>query len=436
MHGHQFKSIYFVLQTMNEPQTANILMQIVNGLLYLKKNNIVHRDLSTANILLTSDFKVKIADFGLAADANEKHNTMCGTPNFISPEVLSRTSHGLQSDVWGLGCIMYALLTGQAPFESNDVKSTWARVMKEDVRIPEYISWEAKDLLGRLLCKNQNERIQIEDVPKHQFMLKYFQVTSQPTQHLYVGASVDSGLLTMSSGMTSAQHVTGGKMEHSRPRSEDRYYYQSNIPAIANQNVVDTLKRGHSATSLCNRYDSMYSDSTAHHQPLQTQSNELTNRMGNMGLGTHIPMADKQLFGGLPLKQPAFEYGLSSNNFAKNYNNIPMPMQPSQPLQENICYVMQANQIQHFELSNQQLQPMPSPLPRPKLSVPPLNSERLLPTRFTKAKTAIFSILQSGEVVVEFIKFKEKFNEERVTDVCRISKDGQRIVVYQPDAGR
>lgn len=421
---------------MNEAQTANILMQIVNGLLYLKKNNIVHRDLSTANILLTRDFKVKIADFGLAADANEKHNTMCGTPNFISPEVLSRTTHGIQSDVWGLGCIMYALLMGQAPFESNDVKSTWARVMKEDVRIPGYISCEAKDLLGRLLCKNQNERIQIEDVPKHQFMLKHFQATSHPTPHLYVGASVDSGLLTMSSGMASAQHVTGGKIEHSRPQSADRYYYQSNAAAITNQNVVDAMKRGHSASSLCNRYDSMYSDSTDH-QPLQTQSNELTNRMANMGLGGHTPMADKQLFGGHPSK-PAFEYGQNSNTCAKNYNNAPMPLQPLQPLQENICYAMQMNQIQHYEplLSNQQLQPLPSPQMKPKLSVPPLNSERLLPTRFTKAKTAIFSILQSGEVVVEFIKFKEKFNEERVTDVCRISKDGQRIVVYQPDAGR
>lgn len=415
---------------MNEAQTANILMQIVNGLLYLKKNNIVHRDLSTANILLTRDFKVKIADFGLAADANEKHNTMCGTPNFISPEVLSRITHGIQSDVWGLGCIMYAMLMGQAPFESNDVKSTWARVMKEDVRIPGYISCEARDLLARLLCKNQNERIKIEDVPKHQFMLKHFQATSHPTTHLYVGASVDSGLLTMSSGMTSAQHITGGKMEHLRPQSVDRYYYQSNTSAITNQNVVDTMKRGHSASSLCNRYDSTYSDSTAN-QPLQTQSNELTNRMGNMGLGTHIPMTDKQIFGGLPSK-PAFEYGSSTNNCVKNYSNAPL-----QALQENICYGMQSNQIQHYEplLSNQQLQP-PPPSIKPKLSVPPLNSERLLPTRFTKAKTAIFSVLQSGEVVVEFIKFKEKFNEERVTDVCRISKDGQRIVVYQPDAGR
>lgn len=431
-------ALFFLrLQTMTETQTANTLMQIVSGLLYLKVNSIVHRDLSTANILLTRDFKVKIADFGLATDANEKHNTMCGTPNFISPEVLSRASHGIQVDVWGLGCIMYAMLVGQAPFEANDVKSTWARVMKEDVLIPDYISYEAKDLLARLLRKNQNERIQIDDVPKHPFMQKHMQAIShstQPNAHLYAGASVDSGLLTMSSGMTSSA-------QQLRPRSEDRYFYQSNAPATTNHNVFGIMKRGHSASSLYNRYDSTYSDFTAHQQPLQTQSTELTNRMENMALGTHTPMADKQqIYGGLPSK-PNFEYAaLNANHCAKNFSNTPMPLQP---LHENICYGMQSNQMQQFEhvLSNQQVQrPQPPTQPpmqiKSKLSVPPLNSERLLPTRFTKAKTAIFSILAAGEVVVEFIKFKEKFNEERVTDVCRISKDGQRIIVYQPDAGR
>lgn len=431
---------------MTEADTANILMQIVSGLLYLKVNSIVHRDLSTANILLTRDFKVKIADFGLATDANEKHNTMCGTPNFISPEVLLRATHGIQVDVWGLGCIMYAMLVGQAPFEANDVKSTWARVMKEDVLIPDYISYEAKDLLARLLRKNQNERIRIDDVSKHPFMQMHMHALSHPTQtaHLYAGASVDSGLLTMSSGMTSSAQQK--MVEQLRPRSEDRYYYQANVPAMQNNNVFGIMKRGHSASSLYNRYDSTYSDFTTHQQPLQTQSAELTNRMENMALGAHTPMSDKQqIFGGLPSK-PNFEYtGLGANNCAKNFSNTPMPLQP---LHENICYGMQSNQIQQYEplLSNQQMQPQsqqqqsqPPPQPlqtKPKLSVPPLNSERLLPTRFPKAKTAIFSILPAGEVVVEFTKFKERFNEERVTDVCRISKDGQRIIVYQPDAGR
>lgn len=75
---------------------------------------------------------------------------------------------------------------------------------------------------------------------------------------------------------------------------------------------------------------------------------------------------------------------------------------------------------------------------RPKeerLSVPPLCTIRLLPTRY-KTKNAIMSILRNGEVVLEFLKFRPKLNEDRISDICRISHDGRRIIIYQPDPGR
>lgn len=106
-------------RVLTESETAHILIQVVRGLLYLKSKNILHRDMSLSNLLLTNDFKVKIADFGLAthiSKPDEKHTTLCGTPNYISPEVASRASHGLPVDVWGLGCMMYTLLVGKPPF--------------------------------------------------------------------------------------------------------------------------------------------------------------------------------------------------------------------------------------------------------------------------------------------------------------------------------
>lgn len=67
-----------------------------------------------------------------------------------------------------------------------------------------------------------------------------------------------------------------------------------------------------------------------------------------------------------------------------------------------------------------------------KISVPPLSTERLLPTRH-KTRNAIMSILASGEVVIEFIKVKSRYKEERITDICRISKDGQCIIIHEAD---
>lgn len=69
------------------------------------------------------------------------------------------------------------------------------------------------------------------------------------------------------------------------------------------------------------------------------------------------------------------------------------------------------------------------------ISVPPLNTLRLQPTRY-KTKNAIMSIVANGEVVIEFIKCKSRMNEDRIVDICRISNDGRRIIIYQPDPGR
>lgn len=390
-------------------------MQVVNGLLYLKENNIMHRDMSLSNLLLTSDFKVKIADFGLATHTSrpdEIHKTLCGTPNFMSPEVASRAPQGLAVDVWGLGCMMYTLLTGKPPFDTDGIKSTLTRVVMADFIVPSYLSIEAKDLLDKLLRKNPLERISIDNVLTHPFMRKHIISTTPKYNNNPIG-SVDSGLLTMSSGMMSTQNITA-KVEQGRSRSEEHHRYLPRQPTPTPNNFFDNSPH-------YNRYDSQYNDNHA------VVTNEIVDRMGNMLL---MQQNEKPMFGDGIMRPAVSDMTDFSDDYIKN---------SSTPLQENRIY---GNKIggpspchnQNFEpvLSN------PQPIrnkTHTKLSVPPINSDRLLPTRF-KTKTAILSILQYGEVVVELIKFKSKFNEDRVVDVCRISKDGLRIVVYQPDAGR
>jgi polo-like kinase 4 len=107
----------------SEEEARSIFEQVVSGTLYLHSHGIMHRDLTLANLMLTRDMNVKIGDFGLAtlvhSPGGAQHMTMCGTPNFISPEVATRSSHGLEADVWGLGCLLYTLLVGRPPFGKN-----------------------------------------------------------------------------------------------------------------------------------------------------------------------------------------------------------------------------------------------------------------------------------------------------------------------------
>lgn len=423
------------MQVLSEAETANILAQVVNGLLYLKSNHILHRDMSLSNLLLTNELKVKIADFGLATQLtrpDERHTTLCGTPNYISPEVASRAAHGLPVDVWGLGCMMYTLLVGKPPFDTDGVKSTLTKVVMADFVVPSYLSMEAKDLLNRLLRKNPVERIHIDDVLTHPFMLKYM-VATTPKFNQNAIVSVDSGLLTMSSGTISTQNITG-KIEHGRSRSEERVYYQQKREPLKTNNVFGVLNGGHSNSSLYNHHDSQYDiynqqqqQQQQQHYPVQT--NDVIDRFENMALVQ--PAIEKPVFGvGLP--KPTFSNTMESTESLGKH----------QPLfKENRFYGNQQNNSQP-QLNNHVFEPVIATKQQntkeksnTKLSVPPLKSDRLLPTRF-KTKNAILSILTLGEVVVEMIKFKAKYNEDRVVDVCRISKDGLRIVVYQPDAGR
>ena len=110
----------------------------------------------------------KIADFGLATkleDRSERHYTMCGTPNFISPEIASRQAHGLEADVWSAGVMLYTMLAGQPPFddvEDGSVKGTLDRVIHAEFNIPKEWSVEAKDLVSKLLQKQPEKRLPLD----------------------------------------------------------------------------------------------------------------------------------------------------------------------------------------------------------------------------------------------------------------------------------
>lgn len=121
---------------LREELAVHVIQQLICGLEYIHNHNVVHRDLKLSNILLTGDIQnfnttVKIADFGLAVrkeHPDEEHFTLCGTPNYIAPEIASREAHGYPADLWSIGCLFYSLVVGAPPFEGEDKDATLARV--------------------------------------------------------------------------------------------------------------------------------------------------------------------------------------------------------------------------------------------------------------------------------------------------------------------
>ncbi len=103
---------------------------------YLHDRRIIHRDLKLGNLFINDEMQVKIGDFGLATTLDydgERKKTLCGTPNYIAPEMLEKKGHSFEVDIWAIGCILYTLLVGNPPFETQTLKvgcrsCTWIEV--------------------------------------------------------------------------------------------------------------------------------------------------------------------------------------------------------------------------------------------------------------------------------------------------------------------
>lgn len=202
------------------PTARQFMHQIVKGMLYLHTHGILHRDLTLSNLLLTTNMNIKIADFGLATQLrlpNEKHFTMCGTPNYISPEVATRSAHGLESDVWSLGCMFYAFLMGRPPFDTDTVKHTLSKVVLGEYEMPSHVSLEAQDLIHQLLQKDPKQRPSLSAVLDHPFMTQSLLVR---TKELGLGyeSSIDSGIATLSTACTSSASASSNSRLQRRAR--------------------------------------------------------------------------------------------------------------------------------------------------------------------------------------------------------------------------
>lgn len=152
------------------------VMQIVSALKYLHSNRVIHRDLKLGNLFLNEKMEIKIGDFGLATKLEfdgEKKRTICGTPNYIAPEVLDgKIGHSYEVDVWSLGVIIYTLLVGKPPFETPDVKTTYKKIKMNSYSFPEHVplSDAAKGLITRILNLDPARRPSLDEILQHPFI--------------------------------------------------------------------------------------------------------------------------------------------------------------------------------------------------------------------------------------------------------------------------
>lgn len=132
----------------DEHRAAKYTYQVADALNYCHRNNVIHRDLKPENIMLTSDDNVKLADFGWSAHTGStKRKTMCGTLDYLPPEMIEGQSYDDSVDQWCLGILCYEFLVGSPPFEAQDTEHTYEKIRRLNVTYPKYLSFNAKNLI-------------------------------------------------------------------------------------------------------------------------------------------------------------------------------------------------------------------------------------------------------------------------------------------------
>lgn len=139
--------------------------EITSALAYLHTEvDVVYRDLKPENILLDKDGHIKLTDFGLAKSAFLKQNngrtsTFCGTPEYLSPEVIRKEPYGFPVDWWCLGSVLYEMLVGLPPFYTKDTQAMYDKILHDKLKFPAYVSLRARSMVCCLLHRSPAFRL-------------------------------------------------------------------------------------------------------------------------------------------------------------------------------------------------------------------------------------------------------------------------------------
>jgi len=160
---------------LKEDEARRFFQQIISGVDYCHRHNVVHRDLKPENLLLDQSLNVKIADFGLSnmMKDGEFLRTSCGSPNYAAPEVISGKLYaGPEVDIWSCGVILYALLCGTLPFDDEHVTTLFRKIKSGIFPVPDYLNKSVVSLLCHMLQTDPMKRATVEDIRKHEWFVK------------------------------------------------------------------------------------------------------------------------------------------------------------------------------------------------------------------------------------------------------------------------
>ena len=162
----------------NPKVVATLMKDVISAVYYLHNMNpiIIHRDIKPENVLLADNLVAKLTDFGWSnyMQEDEKRTTVCGTPIYLAPEIIKEQGHDEKVDIWCIGVLCFELITGNVPFQGNDIDTLKDNILHLKITWPKDINIDAKNLIKKILKSDPASRISLEEMLQHPFFTKYF----------------------------------------------------------------------------------------------------------------------------------------------------------------------------------------------------------------------------------------------------------------------
>merc|ERR1719453_1124075 len=168
------KYIYFVLELLlggelftwlrkqgrfDEPGAKFYSAQVVLGFQHMHQKKVAYRDLKPENLVLDDKGYLKIVDLGLAKVVEGKTWTLCGTPDYLAPEIILNEGHDKAVDYWALGVLIYELVAGMPPFYADDPMEVYEKILSSNLTIPQHFTKNLTDVVRKLLKLCQSKRL-------------------------------------------------------------------------------------------------------------------------------------------------------------------------------------------------------------------------------------------------------------------------------------
>ncbi len=169
---------------LSELQRLKFFHQTCKAVEYLHQKGIMHRDLKPENILLDSNLNVKIADFGWSAEyqLNKRRETLCGTEEYMAPEVIMRKPQTKKTDIWALGILLYELYHDLAPFRAPNLSLLLRKIQGRRIVFQKNLNRQAIDLILKILRINPKDRLSATQILKHPLLRGFANKKKKPAK--------------------------------------------------------------------------------------------------------------------------------------------------------------------------------------------------------------------------------------------------------------